>query len=40
LLVGLPTSSTTSTGILQLGRMISRKWFVSFVVSLNCTYQL
>jgi hypothetical protein len=25
LLVGLPTSSTTSTGILQLGRMISRK---------------
>jgi hypothetical protein len=25
LLVGLPTSSTTSTGILQLSRMISRK---------------
>ncbi len=25
LLVGLPTSSTTSSGILQLGRMISRK---------------
>ncbi len=40
LLVGLPTSSTTSTGILQLSRMISRKWFVSFashlIADTNC----